>query len=65
MHNHPFCAVCGSHQDLLVERDGDAPGHMVVSTVTGTIHEVEVTARPRVVCASCHANHEASFADAS
>jgi hypothetical protein len=57
--NHPFCAVCGSHDDLLVDRGAAQASHMVVSTVTGTVHDVESSkAVPRVLCAACHARQQ-------
>ena len=58
IHNHPFCAVCGSHLNLTVEREAELAGHFVVSTVTGTIHRsASRRSRPHVVCGSCHASH--------
>jgi hypothetical protein len=62
--NHPFCAACGSHEDLVVDRDLAPARHMVVSTVTGTVHDVDsCRAVPRVLCAACHARQH--LADAS
>lgn len=62
--NHPFCAVCGSHEDLVVDRDAVPASHMVVSTVTGTLHDVESgKSAPRVLCGECHARQH--LADAS
>jgi hypothetical protein len=62
--NHPFCAVCGSHDDLVVERGPAQASHMVVSTVTGTVHDVESDKPvPRVLCGDCHARQQ--LADAS
>jgi len=52
--NHPFCAVCGSHEDLVVDREVVPASHMVVSTVTGTLHDVEPGKTvPRVLCRAC------------
>jgi hypothetical protein len=60
IHNHPFCAVCGSHLNLTVERETELASHIVVSTVTGTTHEIiRRRNRPHVVCSSCHASHVA------
>jgi hypothetical protein len=60
IHNHPFCAVCGSHMNLTVERAEEPSSHIVVSTVTGTIHEsTGRRGRPHVVCSSCYASHGA------
>ena len=62
--NHPFCAVCGSHDDLVVDREPAQASHMVVSTVTGTVHDVESgKAVSRVLCADCRARQQ--LADAS
>jgi hypothetical protein len=62
--NHPFCAVCGSHEGLAVDREPAPASHMVVSTVTGTVHDVEPTRMvPRVLCATCRARQH--LADAS
>jgi hypothetical protein len=62
--NHPYCAVCGSHDDLVVDRDPAPASHMVVSTVTGTVRDVESNrAAPRVLCGTCYARQ--SLADAS
>jgi len=64
--NHPFCALCGSHIDLTVERTPMPVGHTVMSTVTGTTREVETgMSRPRVVCGSCRASHDAWLAEFS
>jgi hypothetical protein len=53
--NHPYCYLCGSHTDLEVERTHRV-NRTVLSTVTGTIHEIRADViRPRVLCASCHA----------
>ncbi len=61
--NHPFCAACGSHEELVVDRDVPV-NHMVVSTVTGTVHDVETgKPAPRVLCAACHERRH--LADAS
>ena len=55
IHNHPFCALCGSHVDLTVERVPQAVSHRVLSTVTGTTHDVNAGPKgPRVVCGACH-----------
>jgi ribosomal protein S27AE len=55
IHNHPFCALCGSHLDLTVERVPQAVSHTVLSTVTGTTHDVIAGSKgPRVVCGACH-----------
>lgn len=56
IHNHPYCFLCGSHTDLGVERMQSRVNRTVLSTVTGTTHEIRADAtRPRVLCASCHA----------
>jgi hypothetical protein len=62
--NHPYCAVCGSHEELVVDRDPAPASHMVVSTVTGTVHDVESGRTvPRVLCTTCQARQQ--LADAS
>ena len=58
IHSHPFCALCGNHMDLTVERSAGPVTHTVVSTVTSTAHEVRAgRAGPRVVCRRCHERH--------
>jgi hypothetical protein len=55
IHNHPFCALCGSHMGLTVEREPPTADHTVLSTVTGTTHDVNASrSGPRVVCDACH-----------
>jgi hypothetical protein len=62
--NHPYCTVCGSHEGLVVDRELGPASHMVVSTVTGTVHDAEPgKAVPRVLCAACHTRQH--LADAS
>ncbi len=65
INNHPYCFLCGSHTDLAVERMQSPANRTVLSTVTGTTHEIRADAtRPRVLCASCHAVAE-SWAEAT
>jgi hypothetical protein len=60
IHNHPFCVLCGSHVGLTVERSPELVGQTGLTAVTTTAHEAGAAAsRPRVVCGTCRANHEA------
>jgi hypothetical protein len=66
INNHPYCNLCGSHTDLAVERTAAAVNRVVLSTVTGTTHEVRASVtHPRVLCASCLAINEAWAASAN
>jgi hypothetical protein len=49
--------------DLTVEHLPEPVAHLVVSTVTSTIHEVRAgPRRQRVVCAWCHERNEIGYA---
>lgn len=66
IHNHPFCVLCGSHVNLTVERSPESVGPTGLGTVPDPGHQVKSkTSRPRVVCGSCHASHEAWLRKAS